>query len=189
MGSYGWVSGRNAFSENSLQILFSAIKVPLLLSATCLISLPSFFVLNTLLGLRNDFYDALKCIVAAQATLSIILASFAPFTLLWYLSASHSRLTYQLAIAFNAFLFGLASVSSQLSLRRMYQPLVQRDRLHRVMLWGWSLVYAFVGIQMGWILRPFVGQPGGEVTFIRSDTWGNAYLKVFGLLRSLIDFG
>ena len=27
------------------------------------------------------------------------------------------------------------------------------------MLRAWLGVYAFVGIQMGWVLRPFVGQP------------------------------
>ena len=46
------------------------------------------------------------------------------------------------------------------------------------MLWGWLGVYAFVGIQMGWVLRPFIGQPGVPVTFFREGVWGNAYVVV-----------
>ena len=37
------------------QVVYSAVKVPFLLFTTFLLSLPSFFVVNTLLGLRPDF--------------------------------------------------------------------------------------------------------------------------------------
>ncbi len=45
MGTYGGVGGARIW-----QVLYSGVKVPLLLMATFLLSLPSFFVLNTLLG-------------------------------------------------------------------------------------------------------------------------------------------
>ena len=48
MGTYGGVAG-----ERIWQVVYSGVKVPLLLIATFLLSLPSFFVLNTLLGLRG----------------------------------------------------------------------------------------------------------------------------------------
>jgi hypothetical protein len=47
-----------------------------------------------------------------------------------------------------------------------------------VLLRGWLVIYAFVGIQMGWVLRPFVGVPGRPVTFFREGAWGNAYEEV-----------
>ncbi len=52
-----WLS---ALEDRSWQIVYSALKVPLLIVATFLLSLPSFFVLNTLLGLRSDFGAALR---------------------------------------------------------------------------------------------------------------------------------
>src|SRR5271154_718236 len=62
---YGCVMG--TFSVTSPgrleQVLFSAVKVPLLLLATFLISLPSFFVLNTLTGLRKDFPQAIAALI------------------------------------------------------------------------------------------------------------------------------
>src|SRR5579871_3541379 len=50
MGSFGGVQG-----DRSLQVVYSGIKAPLLLTATFCLSLPSFFMFNTLAGLRADF--------------------------------------------------------------------------------------------------------------------------------------
>ncbi len=169
MGTFGGFAG-----ERLLQIAYSSIKVPLLLLAAFAIALPSFFVLNTLLGLRSDFGEALRGLLAAQAGLTIILASFAPYTALWYVSFDD----YRGAILFNAVAFGIASLASQRLLRRFYQPLIARQPRHRLMMRTWLVLYAFVGIQMGWTLRPFIGSPGMPVQFFREDTWGNAYVIV-----------
>ena len=92
MGTYGGVTGRRL-----LQVVYSAVKVPVLLIVTFLLSLPSFFVLNTLLGLRSDFSRVLRSLVATQTGLTVILAALAPFTAFWYASSS----AYQPAILFN----------------------------------------------------------------------------------------
>src|SRR5262245_29884490 len=85
MGSFRAIANQPQWGR---QMLYSAVKVPLLLSASFAISLPSFFVLNSLLGLRRDFALAVRALVAAQAGLAIILASLAPLTLTWYASSS-----------------------------------------------------------------------------------------------------
>jgi hypothetical protein len=54
------------------------------------------------------------------------------------------------------------------------------------MLRGWLALYAFVGVQMGWVLRPFIGQIGEPTTFFRSEAWGNAYVKVLELVLDVI---
>ena len=167
MGSFGGITGRRA-----LQPLYSGVKVPLLLLVTFALSLPSFFVLNTLLGVRDDFADVLRGLVTTQAALTIILASLAPFTAFWYVSSDN----YRQALAFNALMFGVASIAAQLLLRRWYRPLVRRNARHRVLLRSWLVIYAFVGIQMAWVLRPFVGHPQGPTRFFRyGEAWGNAY--------------
>jgi hypothetical protein len=75
-------------------------------------------------------------------------------------------------------MFAAASIAAQWVLRRRYAPLIARNPRHRVMVRTWLLLYAFVGIQMGWVLRPFLGQPGRPVTFFREDAWGNAYVVI-----------
>ena len=168
MGSY-----RAVFAQPQwlLQIVYSAAKVPLLLSATFVISLPSFYVVNALLGLRSDFTSALRSLVAAQAGLAIVLASLAPFTLLWYATST----AHNLALLFNGLMFAIASFAAQWLVRTYYRPLISRNYRHRWVLWAWLIVYTFVGIQMAWLLRPFIGAPGMEVRFLRPDPWDNAY--------------
>ena len=170
MGTFGGVTGSRA-----LQPVYSAVKVPLLLLVTFALSLPSFFVLNTLLGVRDDFPVVLRGLAATQAGLTIVLASLAPFTAFWYASSAD----YSQALAFNALVFAAASVAAQGLLRRWYRPLVARNPRHRALLRAWLVIYAFVGIQMAWVLRPFVGHPAAPTRFFRyGAAWGNAYEHV-----------
>jgi hypothetical protein len=177
MGVFGGVSGERAW-----QVLYSAIKVPLLLLAAFSISLPSFFVINTLLGLRGDFLAALRSLVAAQAGLAAVLLSLAPFTLFWYASSAD----YDAALRFNGLVFAVASLAGQRLLRGYYAPLIQRNPKHRWMLWAWLVVYVFVAIQMAWILRPFVGAAGAPVEFLRQESWSNAYEVVARLIYEAV---
>ena len=177
MGSFGGVLG-----ERFWQVVFSAVKVPLLLPATFALSLPSFFVVNTLFGLRSDFLHSIRALLATQAGLTVVLASLAPFTILWYASSSN----YRGAIVFNTLMFGSASLTAQWLLRRFYEPLIRRDRRHRTLLRAWLVIYTFVGIQMGWVLRPFIGSPDLAPQFFRQDAWGNAYVKLANIIWAFI---
>lgn len=174
--SYGGVMG--SFGGWTWQVVYSALKVPILLVATFLISLPSYFVLNTLLGVRSDFAAAVRAIVSSQAALTIILVAVSPLTGLWYVSSAN----YRAAILFNATMFAVASLAAQVVLARGYSPLILRDPRHRSLLRAWIVIYAFVGIQMGWILRPFIGSPADPVQFFRSGDWENAYVVVARLI-------
>jgi hypothetical protein len=166
MGTFGGIGG-----DRILQVLYSAMKVPLLLGVTFAVSLPSFFVLNTLIGLRDDFHRVLGALLATQAALTVVLLSLAPLTALWYLSSAD----YDLALLFNGGMFAMASVTAQWVLRRRYEPLIRVRPKHRVLLRVWLVIYVFVGIQMAWTLRPFVGNPNLPVQFFRKEAWGNAY--------------
>jgi hypothetical protein len=175
MGTFRGLAGEAQWLR---QIAYSAIKVPLLLVATFLISLPSFFVLNTLLGLRRDFDQSIRAIVATQAGMAVILASFAPLTLLWYASSAN----YNSATLCNGIMFAAASLTAQKLLREYYRPLIGRNPRHKWMLWGWMLVYSLVAIQMAWLMRPFIGSLDRDVEFLRPEAWDNAYVIVFRLI-------
>jgi hypothetical protein len=177
MGSYGGIAG-----SRIAQVVYSAVKVPLLLFATFLLSLPSLFVTNTLLGLRSDFPRALRALLSTQAGLTVIRAALAPFTVFWYVSGS----AYQPAILFNGLMFGVASFSAQWMLRRSYAPLVRANPKHRWMLRAWLVIYVFVGIQMGWVLRPFIGNPAAPVQFFREEAWSNAYEVVIEMIWDVL---
>lgn len=177
MGAYGGLD-----ADRPWQMLYSGLKVPLLLTAAFLLSLPTFFVLNTLLGLRSDFLQVVRALVSTQAALTIALASLAPITAFAYVSG----IGYQPAILFNALMFAAASLGAQGRLRREYRGLIARDPAHRTMLRAWLVVYIFVGIQTGWVLRPFIGDPGRAVQFFREDSWSNAYIAVWNIIWRVV---
>jgi hypothetical protein len=170
--TYGGVMG--AYGGRGWQVVYSAVKVPMLLLVTLVLSLPSHFVANTLVGLRSDFATALRAIVASQAALTIVLAALAPLTVVWYASSAD----YHAAILFNGVMFAVASLSAQVVLTRAYRPLIARNPRHRWLLRAWIFIYAFVGIQMGWTLRPFIGSPEIPVRFFRGGELENAYVIV-----------
>lgn len=185
MGSYAWIDGHRSFSQQTLQMLYSGLKLPLLITTTVALALPSFFVLNSLFGLREDFGEAVRAIVSAQAGLVTILASLAPLTLVFYLSNT-STTSYSAAILFNALMFAVASISAQRLLASKYAPLIKKNSRHRTMIVLWIFVFAFVGIQMGYVLRPFIGNPSSPTSFLRENPFENAYVRVWKLLLDLV---
>jgi hypothetical protein len=175
MGTFRLLAGQEEWLK---QMLYSALKVPILLSGSFVIGLPSFFVLSTLLGLRRDFAESLRALVAAQAGLAIVLAALAPLTLLWYASSTdHNN-----ALLFNGVMFAVASLAAQYLLRGYYRPLIARNPRHRKLLIAWGCIYVAVAIQLAWLLRPFVGAPSAPVEFLRPEAWDNAYVVVARLV-------
>ncbi len=166
--------------ERLLQVLFAAVKMPILLFATSALCLPGFFIFNTVLGLREDFSDALRSILAGQAALSIALASLAPMTRFFYFSSSD----YQSALVFNALMFTLATGAGHFVMLRRYRLLIAKHPKHRWALGAWLILFVFVGMQMGWTLRPFIGDPNAPVRFFREEPFTNAYVVILHLLTS-----
>jgi len=166
------------------QLVYVALKVPLLLLVSFALCLPSFFVINTVAGLRDDFGQAMRAVIASQSCAALVLASLAPITLFFYVTTRD----YLSALNFNGIVFAVASLAAQIVLRRYYQPLIRLAPRHRLMMRLWLGLYVFVAIQMAWVLRPFIGSPGLPVTFFREEQWGNAYVEVLqGILRSIRD--
>ena len=163
------------------QLFYSAVKVPILLLVTGLLTLPGWFVVQSLLGLRDDTAAALRAVLGTQVVVAIVLASLAPLT-----AVLNTAATYDAALFWNLACFAVATLAGQFRLRRAYQPLIAKNPMHRRVLLTWLGVYAFTGIQMAWTLRPFVGAPGVATRFLRPDAWGNAYVEIWELLRRFL---
>jgi len=170
---YGAVMG--SYAGRPIQAVYSATKLPMLLLFTSVVCLPNFFVVNSVLGLRDDFSAALSGIAAAQATMAVTLAAMAPVTVIAYLSLP----VYRHALLFNGVVFAIATLAGQRTLARHYAPLVRRNPRHRLARVAWGVLYVFVAIQLAWVLRPFIGDPGLAPRFLRDNAWSNAYVVVF----------
>jgi len=170
--TYGAVMG--FFGHRGLQAFYSGLKTPMLLGITTIICLPSYYVINALLGLRSDFAAACKGVLTAQASLAVTLASLAPVMVVVYMSINR----YPMATFFNGISFFIAVLAGQMTLARHYRPLIKKNPLHRIAIISWLTVYIFTAIQLAWVLRPFIGYHGYPAQFIRSEAWSNAYIHV-----------
>ena len=61
----------------------------------------------------------------------------------------------------------------------------QKTRHKILQYWLW--LYALVGCQLGWTLRPFFGSPGSEFQLFRPME-GNFYLSIWNSLRAILGF-
>jgi hypothetical protein len=169
MGSYACDS-----LDRLKMVTYAALKVPLLIFSTTAICLPGFFVFNTVAGLRAAFARSVRAIAAGQAASAIALASLAPFARFAYASG----IEYRRALALHSVLFAVATAAGHAVLVRHYRRLIEEEPRHRAMLRLWVTLYAFVGMQMGWTLRPFLGTRDMPVTFFRDEPFSNAYIVI-----------
>jgi hypothetical protein len=57
----------------------------------------------------------------------------------------------------------------------------------RTVMWLWVVVYAFVGSQMAWTLRPFIGAPSMPFELFR-QLGGNFYTNIFASIGEILGF-
>jgi hypothetical protein len=143
-----------------------------------LLAVPSFYVLNLLLGVGDDFEAVWRALVDYQLSVALQLAALAPVTIFMNLTNGD----YRTAQAWSSLMFAVAAWNARRSLRASYEPLIARHGAHLVLGRFWFVLYAFLGVQMGWDLRPFVGHPTMPVQFLRPDI-GNAYVETANILK------
>ena len=177
---YGFAMG--SWGGRPLQMLYSGLKVPLLLAITASLCLPSFWVLNTLLGLRDDFARAFRGVLAAQSVGAVALCSLAPLAVL----ANHSLFDYHLVTLFHGSQFAIATLFGHVTLTRHYRPLVRKNSRHRLGKLAWLGLSTFVAIQLAWVLRPFIGALDQPTEFTREGAWSNAYLRIYQIIENVL---
>lgn len=169
MGSYSLLD-----PERGIITLYAAIKAPMLMLVTTALCLGPFAVLGYVARLGEVFPRALVAILSGQACAALVLASAAPITLVAYTAIS----SHDHAILYNAGVFGLAAMFGHRATLHRFRPLFVIHPRCRPLLVFWCVLYCFVGVQMGWTLRPFVGSPGTSGAFFREDSFTNAYVAV-----------
>ena len=75
---------------------------------------------------------------------------------------------------------GDATVTAQVLLAIHFRPLIQKNIRHRWIMRIWIFIYAFVGIEAGYVLRPFIDDPNAPTDFLRRDSFQDAYVKDWG---------
>ncbi len=192
-GLYGAAMG---WWRAPLQAVFVGIKLPLIILLTTAGNALINAMLAPLLGLNISLRQSLLAVLMSFSIASAILGSFSPLiaymvwnsppmnadTVLYTGTYSFIQLTHVAVIAF-------AGIVANVQLMRLLRDLSGSAAVARKVLVAWLAVNLFLGSQLSWILRPFIGSPGLPVEFLRATAFkGNFYETVFRAAAQLFQF-
>lgn len=182
---YGLVMG---MYNGAFQAIASAIKLPILFLLTALICVPSLYTFNVLLGQSFKFLQTVALMVMTLGTTTILLASLAPIAFFFTLTTPDN---YQFLLLMHVLIFGLCGVYGVRYLYRgsSYLAFRMEQPLNNLLLRIWIIIYAVVGMQLGWRLRPFIGSKGMPFELLRGDDGGNFYIAVWNSFLYLFSGG
>ena len=216
----------------ALQLVASTLKVPLLFGLTLVVTLPSLYVFNALVGSRLTVDVTLRLLVAALGVMLAVLASLGPIVAFFSLSTS----SYPFMLLVNVAVFAASGTLGCLFLLQTLQRLsvppdttrtkpepvsevdavtplpppselavlpetvvseheepgaldpLEGQVLHdhvKTVFRCWVFLFGLVGAQMGWVLRPFLGNPNVPFAWFRPRE-SNFFQAVWQAFVSLV---
>jgi hypothetical protein len=181
---YGAVMG----STHSLwQALSSAVKLPILFLATLFICAPTLYFFNILFGSNQSLLQNIALILTAITVTAVILLSFTPIALFFLITTSQ----YQFFKLLNVGIFAIAGAMGVFFLgqgmRIVADVGTEGENNRRWVLRMWIFLYAFVGSQLAWTIRPFIGAPSIQFELFR-QLGGNFYTNVVVSIGEILGF-
>jgi hypothetical protein len=180
---YGIVMG----SYNGLsQGLVTSIKVPCLIFLSLIICFPALFVIQYMIGSTMTFYQMTNIILSGFIVFSTIALSFAPIVIFFMVTSNSYAFLKLLHVAIFTFsgVFAVKTILSGLSYscekKNIYPKL--GIRIFQI----WIIIFAFVGSQLAWNLRPFVGSRDLPFQLFRAHE-SNFYVAVVQSVAGLFE--
>jgi hypothetical protein len=167
--------------HSSRLAMFVAVKIPLTLIATALITALFNWILAASLGLSLDFRRTFQLSLWPLAVASVVLASTAPIALFFARSLpppdGSQRTLHNLLYLTHTLLVSAAGFAGTNFLHDVLVLEAHGDvRIARRVRFAWIVAYAFVAGEVAWVVRPFVGSVYLPVQFLRADALhGNVY--------------
>ena len=194
----GWFSLTAGRADAGMQLVAATVKLPALFILTLLVTFPSLYVFNALVGTRLRFIAAMRLLVATIVVNLAVGASLGPILAFFTLSTT----SYSFMVVLNVVLLGIAGVVALgfllRTLRRLgsglgtpglaESPAPVREPEAGSIFYVWIVIYGLVGAQMGWLLRPFIGHPKLPFEWFRVRE-GNFFVGVYSALRDLLERG
>lgn len=176
------------------QALFCAIKLPLILLLTSLGNGLLNAMLAPLLGLNIAPRQTLLAVLLSFTIAAAILGAFSP--VLWFLIWNLPPLTtdprqvadaHRLLLLTETLMIAFAGIMANARLVRLLRELSGSRASAAKVLFAWLAGNLFLGSQLAWILRPFVGSPHLAVEFLRPDAFkGNFFDSLWNTARHLL---
>ncbi len=179
------------------QAFFAGIKLPLIMLLTAAGNAMLNAMLAPLLGLRLHFRQSFLAILASFALASAILGAFSPLAafVIWNAPPlvdgagdwSTNSSTHAAILLLLVGLIAFAGMAANLRLLQLLRALAGDLTTSWRVLLAWLVGNLFLGSQLSWVLRPFIGNPAMPVEFLRADAFrGNFFETIFRSAVQLI---
>jgi hypothetical protein len=178
-GVFGFLLG---FTRSPLAGLVAAPKLMLVGLGSLGVCLPALHVYGRLLGARISALQAVCEALVALATTGLTLLGLAPVWLAFANSVNHPPTGYFHVMLGSLAFLGVAALRGVWVLVKALRG-QGRTVLH---LLAWTALYGMVGVQMAWVVRPFVGNPGSPTAALR-PLESSAFDAASTLWRSNVD--
>jgi hypothetical protein len=217
----GWFALINREPPVYEQLLATTIKVPALFFLTLVVTFPSLYVFNALVGSRLTIASVFRLLLATLAVTLAVLASFGTITAFFSISTEN----YSFMVLLNVVLFAVAgllglafllqtlhrlsaaignglptpeagsSTGNKPTGEEAAKPKAPEGALDQIgghvlgrhvksVFRCWVVIFALVGAQMSWVLRPFVGDPSRPFEWFRARE-SNFFEAVWHTIQSL----
>lgn len=168
------------------EALFVAIKLPLIVLLTTLGNAVLNAMLAPLLGLDLKFRQSFLAILMSFTIASAILGALSPVAafMIWNMppllaGAQAAGATYNIIQLTLVAMMAFAGIAANLRLVQFLEHLSGKPAIARRVLAAWLAGNLFLGSQLAWVLRPFIGSPDLPVAFLRPTAFqGNFYETV-----------
>jgi hypothetical protein len=182
---YGAVLGS---THSLIQALSSATKLPMLFLITLIICIPALYIFSVLFGSSQRLSQSIALVLSAITVTAVLLLSFAPITFFFMLTTSG----YQFFKLLNVLFFTIAGSLGMVFLSQGMRVVSASDKdggtkMRGLVLYIWIILYAFVGSQMAWTLRPFIGYPSANFELVR-ELGGNFYTNILVSIGEVLGF-
>ena len=176
------------------QALFSAVKLPLLFVATVLASIVLNVLLAALCRAPLTFRQSAVCVLVGLATTAVVLAAIAPVAAFVSFTVAppdpalvghdggepaviEANRHAQALLLFHVGAIAIAGVMGNLRLFALLRKLTGRRDIAARVLVSWLAAELFVGSELSWLLRPFLGRPQFAVSFFTEDPLAGSFYE------------
>ena len=164
--------------RGGVQIAYAAIKLPLVLLGTAALSTPTLSAIGAALGRRARFRADLALVISALAFGALLLAACTPLILL----GRAIELSYHQMILGTVGIFAVAGVAS---LRMIVRSVAAEHAPGwRAAIAGMCVVFALVGGQLSWALRPYLVRPRTPEPVFMRPVEGSLFDAIAGAFQS-----
>ena len=177
MGAYNILQVENVEWRYSL---ISAVKVPILLLLTSVLCFPALYVFGIAGGAKIRPGLLWACLMASLLVMCVLQVALMPVVLFFLSTVGKYSMVKFIHLA-------VWTISGFVALRffaRLVGKIDTSMAKNGKLMFFWMLTFGLVGAQMGWMLRPFIGDPDEPWRIFR-NFGGNILLDILRMLKRM----